>query len=1074
MNNPISQDFDPFSGGELTLTAPTTESQQEIWLAVELGGREANLAYNECVSLHLIGQLVPGSLVQALTDVVSRHESLRTTFSRDGSTLCVEDKARLQWKSQDLSSLPVSERAAARKEALREEATEPFDLALGPLFRARLIQTSSTEAELILTAHHIVCDGWSVSLLVEEIGAAYAARSQGQAVEWPPAPLFSEYSVQTRKSATSQEAVEAERFWLKTLGPTPATLDLPTDQPRPAVRAFDATRQDWQLEPELLDQLRTLGKKAGSSLVATLLAAVSTFLYRITGQTDFVVGMPAAGQSEEGLSRLVGHCVNTLPIRVILDPATPFLDHVRATKRAILDAFEQQRLSFGGLLQKLELPRDASRIPLIPVLFNVDPRSKPLSFGSLQAKFVSNPRSYDSFELFLNACENDLGLGLELTYSTRLFDKETILLWLEELTVLLGSVVKSPETALGRIPLLSDRERKQLLLDWNSTQQALPEEPSVLAMIEAQTRRTPDALAVQDGDESLTYRELDERANHLAHRLRDAGVNSENRVGIALDRSCWMVAALLATWKAGAAYVPLDPDYPPARLDFIAEDAALEVLVTQHSLGDILAERATLTRIWVDEDVGSRSDAPLREDAPNRLAYVLHTSGSTGKPKGVQVEHGSLVNFLASMAREPGLTAQDVLLAVTTLSFDIAGLELFLPLTVGAQVVVAAREISADGAQLARLLSSSGTTVFQATPATWRLLVEADWHGGPAFKGMCGGETLPKELAVELLRRMGSLWNVYGPTETTVWSSCTRISESTSRIPIGRPIANTTAYLLDALGEPVPTGTLGELFLGGLGVARGYLNRPDLTDERFVPDPFASVPGARLYRTGDLARYDSTGQLYFERRNDGQVKVRGFRIELGEIESGLDQHPEVRQACAVVSDFGAGDVRLVAYVVPKSGAKPKSSTLRDHLQNLVPSYMVPQHFILLEAMPLTPNGKVDRKALPKAARNSTQEDTYFPPVTSVQEDLVRIWTDLLRVPKVGIRDGFFEQGGHSMLAARMLARVREVLKVEIPLRTIFLAQTVEALSAHVEAALLIRSSSSTPVRATAPVEEIEF
>jgi amino acid adenylation domain-containing protein len=1070
MSDGQSVDFDPFAAGEIASTTPTTEPQREIWVGIELGGREASLAFNESVSVRLSGPIDRALLEASLAELVARHESLRATFTPDGATLCVTVNAPVRFTVDDLKGLPSAERDARRRAIVHEEVTTPFDLVNGPVYRARYIELAEQSGELVFTAHHIVCDGYSSGVLLVELAQGYSARAGGAAPSFGAAPTFSDYAVAHAEATQGPEAAAAERHWLTTLGTTPATLDLPTDRPRPLLRTYDATREDWLIEPALVEGLRSVGKRLGCSFVATLLATFDAFLYRLTGQTDFVIGMPAAGQADAGFDGLVGHCVNTLPLRLRFDPTAPFSEHVRSAKSVILSATEHQTLSFGGLLQKLELPRDPSRIPLIPVLFNVDPRLGKLAFGPLAAEFVTNARAYETFELFLNASETERGLVIETTFNTNLFDRSTILRWLEQWTTLMRGVVDNPELALGRLPVLSPAERERLLVTWNATERPLAC-TSALALFEAQVKRTPNAIAVRDLSTALTYRELDGRANALAHHLRGLGVGTEDKVGVAVDRSVRMLVALLSVWKCGAAYVPLDPDYPPARLAFIAEDAALHVLLTERSLADVLTG-SSLERVFVEELTGSREDAVAREDAPDRLAYVLHTSGSTGQPKGVQIEHAALANFLSSMADEPGLTSHDVLVAVTTLSFDIAGLELFLPLTVGAQSVIASREVAMDGRRLASLIETCGATVLQATPATWRLLVEAAWAGSPRFKALCGGEALPRELAQELLPRVGSLWNVYGPTETTIWSTCARITSAAAPITIGRPIANTTVFLLDAAGEPVPTGAVGELLIGGLGVARGYLNRPELTAERFIPDPFSTRPGARLYRTGDLARFDGSGSLYFERRNDGQVKVRGFRVELGEIESALESHPRVKQAAALVLDLGAGDVRLVGYYVARAGEAVAASELKPHIADRVPPYMVPQHLLELEAMPLTPNGKVDRKALPRPESGAETEADYVAPVTAVQTELARLWAELLRLPRFGLRDSFFERGGHSMLAARMLARVRERLGVELGLRTVFQAQTLEAFSAHVEAALL--QSPRASGESAADLQEIEF
>jgi amino acid adenylation domain-containing protein len=1073
MSDKTPVDFDPFAGGDIVLSAPVTEPQQEIWLAIAIGGDEASLAYNESVSMVIRGPLDVGMLEQALADLVRRHEALRTTLTSDGTSFCVEAEPRAHMTLADLGGLALEAREEKRQALVDEAVRLPFDLVHGPLLRPLLVRLEPERHELVLTAHHIVCDGWSTGVMLGELPELYAARREGRPARLPPAPLFSDYAVAELRAMHGEDAAAAEKYWLGVLGTNPPTLDLPTDHPRPRELKLEAKREDWLLDRALVESLRGVAKRASATLVATLMAAVDAWLYRVTGQSDFAMGMPAAGQAATGMPGLVGHCVNTLPLRVSFDPRASFLDHVRAVKRTIVDAAEHQRLSFGALLKKLEIPRDAARIPLIPVLFNLDRRIPDVALGDAVGSFVSNPRVFERFELFFNGTETDEGVILETTYNTCLFDHATIMRWLRELTTLLQAVVAAPETPLGQLRVLPDDEQTRLVSEWNATGRDLPAAATALDLIEAQVKRTPGAVAVRDDHGSLTYAELDARSNHVAHKLKQLGVSKEDCVGICVERGTRLVVALLGVWKAQAAYVPLDPDYPAARLAYVLGDAKIRVLVTEHALAEVLSDGA-IARLWIDEEQSSRPDAPPRTVDPHQLAYVLHTSGSTGNPKGVQVEHGGLVNFLASMAREPGLSSDDVLVAVTTLSFDIAGLELYLPLCVGARVVIASREVAMDGAALAALLREVGATVLQATPATWRLLCEASFEGDEKFKALCGGEALPRELANELLGRVGALWNLYGPTETTIWSTCARVDSTEGPITIGRPIDNTTVYLLDGERQLVPIGAAGELYIGGRGVARGYLNLPELTAERFVADPFSSDPGARMYRTGDLVRYDGDGRLLFQRRNDGQVKLRGFRIELGEIETALDQHASVRQSAVMVRELSAGDARLVAYVVSAPGQTADAAELTAYLREHLPPYMIPQHLVALDTMPLTPNGKVDRKALPTTELGNLSVDDYVAPVTDIQIKLAALWADLLRVSRVGIRNGFFALGGHSMLAVRMLNRLRETFGVEIPLRTVFRAQTIEELSAHVEAGLLVLARQGAAARPAGETEEVDF
>lgn len=1056
--------FDPFAGAAIASTSSTTDPQREIWLAQALGGDEANLAYNESTSLLLTGPLDTARLVEALAQVIARHESLRATLSGDGTTFVVEDAPRVPIERLDLSALEGAARAEALTALHATAVNTPFDLVRGPLARATVVTLGPTSHELVFVAHHVICDGWSFGVLFQELATIYRALVGGRAHGLAPAPRFTDYAAQRVTAATSAEASATERFWLETLTRTPAALDLPTDRPRPATRTFGAARLDRHWDRARLDALRAVGRRVAASSFHTLLALTDVLFQRWSGQSDFVVGIAAAGQNDEGFAGLVGHAVNTLPLRVELEVETPFLDHVKAMKTTMLDAFEHQHASFGALLEKLDLPRDPSRVPLVPVLFNVDPKLPPLVFGEARGVMFGNPRVAESFELFLNIAELEEGARLELTYNTSLFSHETAARWLDQLATLADEVVRAPESPVGQLRVI-DAAEEALLATAHGPTRALPDWPSVLRFIEARVDETPDAIAVRDERSARSYRELDDEANHWAHLLRAEGVREETLVGVMVERSIELLVAVLAVWKAGGAYVPLEADQPDARLEAIVESAAPRVLLVSRSLDRAFARALPRVVLESSGTATRRRERVTRTDERARLAYVLHTSGSTGKPKGVMVEHGSLLNFLASMVRDPGLDARDVMVAVTTLSFDIAGLELFGPLVAGGQTVIASRETAMDGRALARLLTTSGATCFQATPATYRLLAEAEFDSHGRTRALVGGEALPADLAGDIARRFGAIFNMYGPTETTVWSTFARV-EAGRPISIGRAIDNTTVHVVNSLGSAVPRGAWGELEIGGLGVARGYLGQDELTRERFVVRE-----GARRYRTGDVVRLDAEGQLFYARRSDNQVKVRGFRIELGDIEAALSASPGVAGAAATVREIAPGDTRLLGYVVPRDGALDLEALKRE-LATRLPPYMLPQHLVTVAALPLTRNGKLDRRALVVPSDlGAASVSHYVAPETQVETELAGIWSELLRVHRVGTRDGFFDLGGHSMLATRMLARIRERLGVELPLRLAFQAQTIELLAAHVEAALVTQRPAT---RASDDVDELEI
>ncbi|MEA2599254.1 MAG: hypothetical protein QOF89_246, partial [Acidobacteriota bacterium] len=747
-------------------------------------------------------------------------------------------------------------------------------------------------------------------------------------------------------------------------------------------------------------------------------------------QEDVVVGTPIANRTRAELEGLIGFFVNTLVLRTDLggDPTvSEILPRVRETA---LGAYAHQDLPFEYLVERLQPQRDLSRNPLFQLMFNLlNAPVERMESGSLALSPLEAQGSTSLFDLQVYVRETPRGLSTAWEYATDLFDASTMERLARHFGNVLSGITEHPEAHLSELPLLDEAERDQILVEWNATDREIPL-GCVNEWIAAQASRTPDAVAVVFGGESLTYRQLDRRANGLALRLLELGVGPEVRVGIALERSLEMVVALLGVLKAGGSYVPLDPSYPAERLAFMREDAGLAEVLTEESLHEI-PEVARAPRSGVGAD---------------NAAYVIYTSGSTGRPKGVQISHGALANFLASMSETPGLTSEDRLLAVTSLSFDITGLELYLPLMVGGRVVLASREEAADGQRLQELIAESGATVLQATPATWRLLLESGWEGGEGLKALCGGEALSPVLAAALRPKVGSLWNVYGPTETTVWSTAEEI-QGEGPILVGRPIANTEAYVLDGAGQPVPVGVPGELLLGGAGLARGYLGRPELTAERFVPAPFGT--GLRLYRTGDLARYRADGRLECLGRIDTQVKVRGFRIELGEIEAALGGHPEVATAVVVAREEASGDRRLVAYVVPRRTGADLSDELRSWVRQSLPDYMVPAAWMFLAELPLTPNGKVDRKALPAPI---SEAGGAVAPRTPTEEVLAGIWARVLGLESVGSEDSFFHLGGHSLLATQVISRIREAFGVELPLRQIFETPTLAGLARSIDAA----------------------
>ena len=1027
-NDADGGDFDPFVGAEICRVVPTTEPQREVWLAAKMGP-EGSLAYNEAVTLRLQGSLDLRALAGALDDLVARHESLRAMLSPDGMQMLVAAPAPVGIARLDLSEKPAHERSEALEETCRRHVLEPFDLENGPVFRAELVSLGEDDHALLMSAHHVVCDGWSFGIVVSELAALYSARvTAAPSPTLGPAPQFGDYAADRAQRAGSEEYRRLEKYWISSVGEKPPVLELPTDHERRAPRSYRSEREDGWVAPNVLEAARRAGASCGASLFVTLLSAFAVLVQRATGQREFIVGVPAAGQNTEGWEGMVGHAVHLLPLKIEVDPTDSFRSLLTRVRSRVLDAFEHQGYTFGSLLRSLVVERDASRPTLVSVTFNLDQQvTVRESFAGLQASVMTNPRAFENFDLAVNVVPEHDGLRAETQFGSELFERATIRSWLESWNQILETVSTDVNLRISAIDLLGPTDQRAWN-ELNATAREVPGGDTALALIERQATLTPDRVAVVDGDGESTYAQLLGRASKRADQLRCLGVGPGDRVGLCLERSSTMVEALLAVMKSGAAYVPLDPGFPDDRLRYMAEDARLAVILTQESVADRWAGGSTpLLKVEEATDPLPGTPNPAEAKSDSRTAYLIYTSGSTGRPKGVSVPHAALTNFLVSMRDAPGLTGDDRLLAVTTLSFDIAVLELLLPLTAGARVVLATRDDATDGHALHQLIKRHGISVLQATPSTWRLLLESGWQGGEGIKGLCGGEPLPADLAADLLPRLAELWNMYGPTETTVWSTTHRVQGDERPVPIGKPIANTQVYVLDDSGKLCPRGMRGELWIAGTGVAEGYWQRPELTNERFVADPFGA-PGARMYRTGDIGRLRFDGVLECAGRTDFQVKIRGHRIELGEIEAVLLQHPSVSRAVVDARTLPGAGLSLCAYVVGAEGGAPDPQLLRDHLRERLPEYMVPAAFTTIAAVPQTLNGKVDRRALPDPDGTAPRASSYAfqPPQTPTEKALAAVWSELLYVPEVGRQDNFFDLGGHSLLAMRAITNMEKV------------------------------------------------
>jgi surfactin family lipopeptide synthetase A len=1047
--------------------APLSFEQQQVWFLSQL---MPDLPIcTKGIILGLPGPLAPEALEQSLNEIIRRHEIWRTSFPflDESPVHVVHAPPSLPLPVVDLRSLSQAEREEAFLRRTREAVRLPFDLAQGPLLRAILFRIDDADHRLCLTIHSIIADDISLSqIFLSELHTLYTAFVSGQSSPLPDLVIqYRDVAVEQRERFQRSEFVEHLAYWKQQLANAPAALELPTDRPRPPVPSAPGAMIPFALSASLTEALRAFSRQVEGTLSVLLLAALSALLFRYTGQEDVLIGTPSEGRFRAAERSLLGTFMRPLVIRTSPSGSQSFHDLLKQVQQVMHDAQTHQEVPFELLVNELHSPSHLGQTPLFQVFLALEP-SPPLLPSGWTAMMLQPETSL--FDLSLIIEDRPDGLAGRFVYRTDLFDTETIARMVGHWQTLLEGIMADPTQCLAKLPLLTEKERHQLLAEWNATQAAYPKDKCIHQLFEAQVECTPEAVAVVFEGEQLTYRELNRRANQLAHYLQHLGVGPDVLVGICVERSLGMVVGLLGILKAGGAYVPLDPGFPSERIAFMLEDAKAPVLVTQQYLTTQLPKHGAKV-VCLDTDkmvLEQQSETNLLPTATStNLAYVIYTSGSTGRPKGVQIIHRAVVNFLLSMREQPGLWEEDTLLAITTLSFDIAALELFLPLVVGARVIVAGRDVVADGTALMETLTRTRTTVMQATPVTWRILLAAGWQGNRHLKILCGGEALPLELAQQLLPKAASLWNLYGPTETTIWSSVREIEPGEESISIGRPIANTQIHLLDAHLQPVPVGVPGELYIGGDGLARGYLNRPELTAERFIPHPFSDEPGACLYRTGDLARYCSDGSIEHLGRIDFQVKIRGFRIELGEIEAVLNQHPAVRQAVVVARENVPGDKRLVAYVALHKDQAAMVDDLKSHLMKQVPAYMVPSAFMLLKTLPLTPNGKVDRRALPPPETSAhAGEYRYVAPTSQMQYQLVRIWEELFQVRPIGIKDDFFALGGHSLLAARMVNQVEQVCGKKLPLATLFAGATIE----HLATVLMRQTPEPTPlVRLTA-------
>ncbi len=1025
---------------------PLSFAQQRLWFLDQLQPNSA--LYNIPMVLHFRGNLNQKALEQSLQEICDRHEVLRTNFvTIDGQPTQVIQTTREGISVVNLEDLTVHEQAEKTQQLKQKQATQPFDLAKESLIRITLGVLSETEHLLLVCMHHIISDGWSIEVFIHELTSLYNAYVQNQPANLAPLPIqYGDFALWQKQWLQGDVLQTQLNYWQNQLTAAPSLLSLPTDHPRPAVQSFVGTQQEFSLSPKLSQALTELSHQQGVTLFMTLLAAFDALLYRYTGSGDILVGTPIANRNRSEIEGLIGFFVNTLVMRTDLSDNPSFSQLLTRVREVTMDAYAHQDLPFEMLVEALQPERDLSHTPLFQVAFVLQntPKSE-IAMTGLTVTDLPPENTTAKFYLTLAMVNTDDGLKGVWEYNTDLFESSTIERLSGHFLNLLGGIAANPQARISQLPLLTESETNQLLIEWNNTQVDYPEYKCIYQLFEEQVKRTPDAVAVVCSQQQLTYNELNCRANQLAHYLQKLGVKADTLVGISLERSLEMIVGLLGILKAGGAYLPLDPDYPSERLQFAIADAQLSLLLTQEGLIDKLPKhQAPLILLeQIREEINQNSQDNLTGVVTaNNLANLIYTSGSTGKPKGVMVEHRGLFNLAQAQIKTFNLQSNSRILQFASLNFDASIWEIILAMGAGATLYLDTKDALMPGLPLMGRLKDYAITHITLPPSA---LAALPLEEIPELQTIIvGGEACSEEL-IKQWATGRNFFNAYGPTETSVCATVEKWTDETLKVTIGRPIANTQVYILDCHLQPVPIGVPGELHIGGMGLARGYLNRPELTQEKFIPNPFSNYPDSRLYKTGDLARYLPDGKIEYLGRIDNQVKIRGFRIELGEIEALLNQNQAVQSSCVIVREDNLGDKRLVAYVVLQPEINLTINEIRQFLRAKLPDYMVPTAFVLLDTFPLTPNGKIDRRALPVPDLQSQGE--YIAPRNPIEEKIAQIWAEVLKLERVSIEDNFFELGGHSLLATQVISRCQEAFEIALPLRYLFESPTIAQLSA---------------------------
>ncbi len=1083
---------------------PASFAQQRLWFLDQL--IPGNTIYNVLTVIRLTGSLNILALEETFNEIVRRHETLRTKFMVLDEQLLqvIVPSLTIPISLLHLQQLPLDEQELEVKRIISGEVEHHFDLSSGPLLRVILLMLSQTEHILLLNMHHIICDDWSIGVLIRELGTLYTGTSP--LLELPL--QYADFAHWQREYLQGEVLQTQLTYWRQQLKDI-SMLHLPTDKPRLAIQSYQGITQFIELPKELSDALQTLSQQEGSTLFMTLLAAFGTLLYRYTHQEDITVGSPIANRNRSEIEGLIGFFVNSLVLRTHLNGNPTFRELLGRVREMTLEAYNHQDLPFEKLVEELHPERNLSHHPLFQVVFSLQnaPMSA-LKMPGLIPSFINIDFKKTRFDLELHLwnCSEDFrslwgenweysqGLRGVIVYNTDLFNQTTITRMLEHFQTLLSGIVANPDERIANLPLLSEGELHQIFRQWNNAQTDYPENKCIHELFEDQVQQRPNSVAIVFEDiktsdiTSLTYQDLNTRSNQLAHYLKKLGVKSEVLVGICIRQSVEMIVGLLGILKAGAAYVPLDPSYPQERLKFMLEDAQISILLTEEKLVKLFQDFAKPI-VCIDKSwkiiAQENEENPQSKVSSDNLAYVIYTSGSTGKPKGVAVNHQA-VNRLVCNTNYIKLEPDDKIAQASNTSFDAATFEIWGSLLNGAQLIGISKDVIISPHELALRIRQKGITVLFLTTALFQQTVRDVPQAFAALKYLLfGGETVDSRWVKKVIKygMPKQLIHVYGPTENTTFSSyyCIQELPESATIPIGRPITNTQIYILDSHLQPVPINVVGELYIGGNGLAREYINHPELTAQQFITVPETGfIPGVRLYKTGDLARYLPDGNIEFLGRIDNQVKIRGFRIELAEIEAVLTQHPAVKETIVITGEDIPGDKYLIAYIVfnqeqiSTQNVQAFASILHQFLKDKLPEYMVPKAYVILEFLPLTPNGKIDRRALPSSEAISFDQQDYMAPRTQIEELLVEIWAKILGKEQVGVQDNFFELGGHSLLATQLVSRIRDTLKINLPVRNLFEAPTVEQLAKYIETMCWAANGLDKSVNMVQQREEVEF